>query len=782
MAAPHHQEIEAERSEFIPFAAHFDAETVLSKNGELCQIFKIEGYQFDTRSGEQKVDLRKALREAYSASALEPHFCLTVHIVRRRRDLNPSRRPEGFFASGLDKAVNEKHRWSHSYSNDLYVTLTHEGADFNIANPARFARSFFFLPEKMAQRKKLEAAREKLAAAVNQMMQLLSHFKPRKLQVVEEGGVFYSEPMGLFHYLLNLEAGKKVPMPVSGLDDALITYPLEMAFNHFAVRQPQGNVRLASIYSVKQYTEQTAAALDQFLQYPGEVVVTQQIKLGANQDFIQKLREKAHMAELGEDKEFLRFSGLEDLLSSDKGKWTDFSYQQSTLMIIADSEEKLEEMSNRFMAAVGTIGMVVVREDVMLEDTYYAQLPANALFERRKLPINTTRVAGYATLYDFPTGKLEGNPWGPALSVLKTRQGNPYFFSFHQGKSGHTLIAGPYGCGKTRLLNFLLAQAERVAPRVVWFDTQRSAEMLIRALGGSYLQLVRNREAPRRPLNPLRLPDTPENRVFLEEWLKLLLVDLEGQMPEEPGVDFRAVIDRLYQMAPEKRRLSELQLALPETLAANFAQWLGKGRYGHVFDNAQDELFTAARIHGFDVTELVQDRRPQWAVLHYLMHAMLSQLDGTPTIVVFDEAWTLFDNAVFRHQVEGWLAALAQKNTVAIFATENLDGIPLSPLTERIRSAFATRFLFTDPDVTDSFRELMQLSEAQFTQYKSLRKDREVFLQQGAESVLVQTELPATHGLRDILGGQAKYVTRMENIIAKTGPQPEAWLPAFNEG
>ena len=775
-------EVSVEQADFIPYACHLDESTLLTKNGELLQTFKIEGYQFDTMHDGKKVDLRLELRRLFQAFALHPYFCATVHIVRRKKNLNPSMGNEGYFASSIEEKWKKAHHWQDGYSNDLYFTLVHEGGNFALDNIGQLFRSFFFQAEKLSQRRQLEKAKDRLTETMDQFLAQLTHFGAKKLKVIEENGTAYSEPLSLMHYLLNLEGNKKMQMPVSDISDYLVAYPVEVNFNSLQVRQPGGGERHAYIYSIKQYIEMVPETIDAFLQFPGEFIITQQIMLGAGPEFVASLEQKKHMAELGEDKEFIRFSGIEDLLESNRGLWSDYALQQNTIMIMANSAAQLESVAGNFTSALGSVGVVAVREDVMLEHLYYSQLPANFEFLKRQQPINTLRIAGYATLYDFPTGKIEKNPWGPAISVLSTIKKSPYFFSFHHGpNNGHTLIAGPYGSGKTQLLNFLMAQAERVQPRVIWFDTHRSAEMLVRALGGSYMPLVRNKEVARRQMNPLLLPDTPQNRQFLAQWFKLLLLDLEGTMKVEPkGIDFAEAAKAIYSFPVNKRRLSNFTLPLEEPLASYYQQWIGSGRYAHLFDNVMDETFSGKRIEAFDLTEMVQDRRPQWATLAYLMHRALQTLDGKPTIFVFDEAWTLFDNPVFAGLLPGWLEQLQKNNAIAILATENIDSVALSPLTPQINPKIATRILFPDSDVTENLQNLMTLSAKQYYQFLSMEKEnRHVFIQQGAEAVVVDMQLPEMHGIIDVLNGLPMQVTRMENIIAKVGAEPEQWLPDF---
>jgi len=54
-----------------------------------------------------------------------------------------------------------------------------------------------------------------------------------------------------------------------------------------------------------------------------------------------------------------------------------------------------------------------------------------------------------------------------------------------------------------------LAWPCKFAPRIIFFDKTRSAELFIRAIGGWY-GVLQSRCAP--GLNPLQLPDAPANR------------------------------------------------------------------------------------------------------------------------------------------------------------------------------------------------------------------------------------------------------------------------------
>ena len=104
----------------------------------------------------------------------------------------------------------------------------------------------------------------------------------------------------------------------------------------------------------------------------------------------------------------------------------------------------------------------------------------------------------------FPArARPQGNHWGEAVTLLETTAAGPYYFNFHQGDLGNFTVIGPSGSGKTVVLNFLLAQARKFRPRIIFFDKDRGAELFIRAIGGRY-DLLRPGDAVRPQPAPAR--------------------------------------------------------------------------------------------------------------------------------------------------------------------------------------------------------------------------------------------------------------------------------------
>ncbi len=229
--------------------------------------------------------------------------------------------------------------------------------------------------------------------------------------------------------------------------------------------------------------------------------------------------------------------------------------------------------------------MLVAREDLALEAAFWAQFPGNFPVRPRKAPITSRNFAAMAPLHNFPVGRATGNHWGDALCLFVTSARSPYYFSLHASDprdpdggsrkdTGHTLICGPTGSGKTVLIGFLISMLDRQGVTQVVLDKDRGLEILVRALGGEYLPL---KNGVATGFNPLQLPGTPANVEFLKSWLRELSAgpaQRRGNSVRE-AADLDQALCGTLALEPAERRLSRLVEFLdptdPEGLHARLA-------------------------------------------------------------------------------------------------------------------------------------------------------------------------------------------------------------------
>jgi type IV secretion system protein VirB4 len=262
---------------------------------------------------------------------------------------------------------------------------------------------------------------------------------------------------------------------------------------------------------------------DALLSAPFAFVLTQSftfLSKASGQGLLQ--RQHARMANAGD----FAVSQAEELIDAlDALTSNDFVMgdHHFTLLVLADapvgapSEEQpfgpLNDHVALARALLADTGMTVAREDLGLEAAFWAQLPGNFSDRPRKAPITSRNFAAMVSFHNYPCGRATGNHWGDALALLMTSSRSPYYFSLHatdpkdpdggsRKDTGHTFVCGPTGSGKTVFVGFMLAMLARQDVTQVVFDKDRGLEILVRALGGTYLPLKNG--APT-GFNPLQL-------------------------------------------------------------------------------------------------------------------------------------------------------------------------------------------------------------------------------------------------------------------------------------
>jgi type IV secretion system protein VirB4 len=434
-------------------------------------------------------------------------------------------------------------------------------------------------------------------------------------------------------------------------------------------------------------------------------------------------------------------------------------------------------------AALTDLGLIGVREDIALEPAFWAQFPGNfATIPRRGL-IGSRNFASLASLLNFPIGSATGNHWGDAITVLETTAAGPYHFNFHHGDLGNFTVIGPSGSGKTVVLNFLLAQARKINPRIVFFDKDRGAELFLRAIGGSYHVLRVGEPAG---LNPLLLPDTPENRHFLVEWLTRLVASPDRSFDAEDLAHLKDAVDASMSAPIEYRRLGHFAQLLrggqrPRAgdLASRLAPWWGAGERAWLFDNANDETDHDRRVVGFDMTRILDDPVLRTPAMMYLFHRVEERLDGTPSIIVVDEGWKALDDEVFTARIRDWEKTIRKRNGIVGFATQSAEDALASRIASAIVEQAATQIFMANPKAQErDYVTGFGLTRHEYDLVRGLPDGSRAFLvKHGQESVVARLDLSGERDLLTILSGREATVRMLDAIRAETGDDPVDWMP-----
>ncbi|MCA0341825.1 MAG: VirB4 family type IV secretion system protein, partial [Proteobacteria bacterium] len=468
---------------FIPYVRHVDETTIALDSRTLMVMVALEGVSFETTDVLDLNALHRDLNTLYRNIADE-RLALWSHLVRRRdRDY-----PDGKFATPFSVALNEKYRErmvrEDLFRNDLYLTVLWSPA----RDPADKAAK---LLSRLRQRYRSgieldEEALKHLQDKVVDVVAGLKRFEPRVLSLYEHDGVLFSEPSEVLHQLVG---GRREPVPLTEgrISSAIYSDRVIIGRETIEIRH-EAESRFTGMLSIKEYPARTRTGmLDGVLTSPFELILSQSFCFTSKADARVIMGRKQNQLVSSGDKAASQIGELDDAMDDLESNRFVLGEHHLTLAVFAASVKELTENLAKARARLTNGGAVVAREDLGLEAAWWAQLPGNFRYRARSGAITSRNFAALSPFHSYPIGQKDGNEWGPAVALLKTASGSPYYFNLHYGDLGNTFMCGPSGAGKTVIVNFMLSQLEKHDPHVVFFDKDRGADLYVRAAGGTYL-------------------------------------------------------------------------------------------------------------------------------------------------------------------------------------------------------------------------------------------------------------------------------------------------------
>ena len=777
---------EKDVADFLPYTRHVDPFTIATKNKALLQIIKLDGFSFET-ADDLTLDALKEVRNTLTIGLASSRHILYHHVIRRQVPPDIGGEFSGF-AKEVDDAWKRRMARSRLYVNDLYLTIVRRPPPGMVGLVDWITGLFTASERSRLEQERAESVRE-LTDAINNVISTLVHYKPRRLTTYEIDGRPFSEPLEFLSYLLNHDS-HRVLLPAGPIDAYLPTKRPLFAREVFELRGlAPGDQTYGAMLSIKEYAGGTwAGLLDELTRLPFEMTITQSFAYNERQVSLDNLARQGRVLDAAEDAAVSLRQGLIDAADDLASNRIVFGGHHISVLLTGADQPHLERALTETSAQLTNLGVLAVREDVNLEPAYWAQLPGNHDFIARKSDISSLNWAGFASLHNYPAGKRRGNHWGDCISLLATTSATPYAFNFHSSDVGNFTIVGPTGTGKTVVLTFLLAQAQRHKPVSFFFDRDRGAELFIRAIGGWYGAFK-----PGEPsgLNPLQLPDSPANRTFLRDWLASMLRSPDGTPLSATG---QAVIAEAvaanFDVPADARRLGHLQTLFrgheldtqDNSLAARIRPWFGAGERAWLFDCPEDNL-SLGRTQGFDLTFVLDDPIARVPLLLYLFHRVEQALDGQKAMIFIDEGWRALDDPAFESRLRDWLKTIRKKNGMVGFGTQSAEDVLETSIGKTIveqcrTQIFMPNFKASAAGYCDGF----SLTPHELTVVKEMGDTSRCFLvKHDATSVVARLDLGGADDILAVLSGREETILLADAIRAEVGDDPAAWLPIFQE-
>lgn len=779
-------------SDFIPYKCHWDGNTIITDKNELLQVVKISGFSFETADDED-LDIKKQMRNLLLKNMASGNITLYFHTIRRKKPvisgeklytLDPTIKKSKDFTTYLSNLWKDKYSGSTSFFNELYVSVLYKPDKAGAAIVEYFIKKIAQTSNKSAWEDGMREMKDGLQEITSRIVSTFHDYGAKLLGVVGMEYGYRCEILEFLGTLVNCGKHSGALVPRMPINQYIPTHRLYFGSRSIESLGPEGR-RYAGMLSILEYGPTTHAGMfDGFLQMPFAFVMTQSFSFSNRTVAINKMQlQQNRMIQAG-DKAVSQIAEISQALDMAMSGDIGFGEHHFSLLCIEEDLESLENTLSNAAVELSNTGAQPVRERVNLEPSYWGQLPGNLDYIVRKSVINTLNMSCFASLHNYPEGKISGNHWGEYVTIMDTTSGTPFYFNFHVRDVGHTLIIGPTGAGKTVLMNFLCAQAQKFKPRMFFFDKDRGAEIFIRALGGVYTLID---PSSRCNFNPLLLDDNGENRTFIMEWLKILVTSNGETISAEDTKILNQALEGNFRLDKKDRKLSNIVPFLgidgPGTLAGRIAMWHGRGSHAKIFDNDSDDIdLNSARIFGFEMAELLKDPVSLAPVLLYIFHRINISLDGSNTMIVLDEAWALIDNPIFAPKIKDWLKVLRKLNTFVIFATQSVEDAAKSRISDTLIQQTATQIFLPNLKATDIYRSAFMLSRREFELIKTTDPSSRYFLvKQGLQAIVAKVNLGGMDDIINVLSGRVETVALLDKIMERYGKDPEVWLPKFYE-
>jgi len=633
-------------------------------------------------------------------------------------------------------------------------------------------------------------------------------YDPEPLGCTGEGVGTRSHLLEFLALLVNGES-RPVRLPRAPVNEVLATSRLSFGTELIEVRTPT-ETRWGAMLGIKEYPTPTLPGLfNALLAAPFPLVLTQSftfLSKGAAQGLMQRQAHRLTNAGDFAVSQAAELSDALDQLTSNEFVMGEhhlsLQVQTEPVPAVARPDATLAQLNDDVAVArtlLSDAGLTVAREDLALEAAYWAQLPGAFSWRPRKAVISSRNFAAMAPFHAYPGGRPDGNHWGEALALFETRARSPYFFSLHAADprasdggakkdTGHTLICGPTGSGKTVLVGFLVAMLTKHGATQVIFDKDQGLSILVRALGGTYLSLETGRPTG---CNPLQLSPTPENLEFLKGWLGVLVRHGGREASVRELAELDQALRSVFALPPEARRLSRLVEFLdptdPDGLYARLSPWCEAtgGDLAWAFDNTDDRivgLLASSALVGIDVTQFLDHARLRTPLTLYLLHLVRQLLDGRRLVCWLDEFWRLVADPAFERFANDGPKTWRKLNGAICFATQSPSDVLGSRISRTLIEQTPTKILLPNPDAGPDYVEGFGLTEREYRLVRDsiLPGSRQFLVKQGGQSVVCGLDLSGLTTALAVISGRATAVALVDRLIADVGSDPNEWLPLFD--
>lgn len=687
-------------ADHLPWAALVAPGVILNKDGSFSACVKFRGPDLESSTPEELMAVRARLNNMLKR--LGTGWCLHMEARRRVADAYPDQQPEnavGWLVDQERKALFEQA--GAAFETDHVATLTW----LPPVDDTRKAETFLF-ENRVANNRDWRETLALFQREIGILVDLMADALPEARLMSDQDTLTY------LHQCISTKHHQvEVPETPVFLDAQLADCPLE---GGIAPKLGDQHLRVVGIRSFPAKT--LPGLLDALGQLPftyrwvGRWIALD--KAGAESELL-RLRKRWFAKRKGIGTLMREAITKEDvpLVDTDAAAKTDecdgalealgaevcaFGWLTLTVTVMDAIEGRAVEKARAVEAALNAQGFVARTEDLNAVEAWLGSIPGEPYADVRRPMLSTLNLCDLLPISAVWAGPTRDTHLdGPPLLIAETSGATPFRLNIHVGDVGHTMIVGPTGAGKSALLAFMALQWLRYPnARIIFFDKGRSARAVTHCAGGRWHALGPDGAFALQPL--ARIDETAE-RAWAAEWIAETVAAAGVQITPKHREEIWAALGSLGEAPRSQRTLSIFSaLCQARDITAALEPFTLKGPHGCLLD--ADQAPTAMSFfETFETEELMATPSAIGPVLTALFHEIERGFDGSPTMLVLDEAWLFLGETGFATKIREWLKTLRKKNVAVVFATQSLDDVVRSPIATTLIESCPTQIFLPNP-------------------------------------------------------------------------------------
>ena len=735
-------------SQYLPFQTVYNDNSMTLTDGGIIRVYHVDGVQTsmqDDATREKFLDLRTQLFNQIR----DPNVVLRFYMIRDAVDENTNYE---FDQPVLQQIYNKwKSQGLRIFTNNYYIVLSVNGAN----------------------------AREKLNQYGNYIETILSAYRPTVLR--------NDAPNNMAKFFGRILSPITKPSPIvcdQRIGEVSTVDDVEFLKNGIVRYIGAGRQSFAAMISFKMSPDY----LDEDFFNSVSTIQTEMICMNGfnimgSADVEKAIMQRRATTEKDET------SAVEQISAAQSAMDENISGNQSLVnyyplfVIFGATVEDLQKYVDEFNKIAASFGVSPIVETFAAKVSWFAQIPGFDTFPRSFKMLSRTAAISIP-MSSTPRG-ITNSDWGPGpLVIFPTAQGTPYQFQFHVSDKpaavAHTLTIGPTGGGKTTLFSFLISQSLR-HPRLkaFFFDRNKGAEIFTLAVGGKYITMhgkEKDQDAFQTHLNPLKMPDTAENRAFLRRWFAMITGQSDANSADEIARAVSVNFDYLQEKDRLLKNLWQSCFSSAGKMRPELKKWIDPLQYGDIFNEDSDTLDLNSRLTTFDFTEILQDEVLAPAVISYILHRInnITVSRGNPSLIMIDETAPMLENKMFRDNFITGLQEGRKNRQAYMVAFQRANVLDKLGIGDVVRGQAQTVLFFRNPaaDVNDYAHWNLNPLEMAFIQGKAYPNlKRAVLLSRpvNGESVILNTELGGLGNMLKLFESGRSSVLLAEELYKQYG-------------